>query len=179
MSLRIDDRQAYEELCNSYRGKVEMIDNTIYCSSSTSQNHNKITGRIYSKLDDYFMGSCCEVFSEQIEVILSEEDLVKPDIFVVCNKESRGQSIITVPSLVFEVISKSNAKLDTIKKMNLYACYGIKEYCLVYQDGVVAQFILDGDTYKINEKYNKTDLYESVVFSDLKIDLSRIFLGID
>ncbi|MGL5616850.1 MAG: Uma2 family endonuclease [Sarcina sp.] len=65
-----------------------------------------------------------------MEVIL-ENDRVKPDVFVVCkdiNKEFNkiGQSFLTIPSLIFEVVSHSNASLDTITKMELYAKAGIK-----------------------------------------------------
>ena len=108
----------------------------------TSKNHNAITIRLSSKLDDFFFDKKCRVFSEQIEVILNESSKVKPDVFVVCPNddgkfEERGESYLTVPTLIFEVVSESNAKLDTIEKMNLYSIYGVKEYCLVYQDGRV------------------------------------------
>ncbi len=102
---------------------------------------------------------------------------------MVCPKEDgkfeeAGQSYLTVPTLIFEVVSESNAKLDTIEKMNLYSIYGVEEYCLVYQDGRIEQYILHNDYYRVSNIYNNTDRYKSVVFKDLEIDLNRIYLDI-
>lgn len=181
--IKQDSNEIYETLCKISEDKIEMINGEIYCSSFTSKNHNIITGRLFAKLDDFFYGKTCKVFSEQIEVILNENSKVKPDVFVVCPKEDgkfeeAGQSYLTVPTLIFEVVSESNAKLDTIEKMNLYSIYGVEEYCLVYQDGRIEQYILHNDYYRVSNIYNNTDRYKSVVFKDLEIDLNRIYSDI-
>lgn len=181
--IKQDSNEIYEILCRTSEDKVEMINGEIYCSSFTSKNHNIITGRLFAKLDDFFYGKSCKVFSEQIEVVLSENSKVKPDVFVVCPDENGefkeiGQSYLTVPTLIFEVVSESNAKLDTIEKMNLYSIYGVKEYCLVYQDGKVEQYILHKDYYRVSNIYNYEDKYKSIAFEELEIDLNRIYSDI-
>lgn len=181
--IKQDSNEIYEMLCKTTDEKVEMINGNIYCSSFTSKNHNTITGRLFARLDDYFYGKPCKVFSEQIEVILSENSKVKPDVFVVCpNDEGQfkemGQSYLTIPTLIFEVVSESNAKLDTIEKMNLYSIYGVKEYCLVYQDGRIEQYILHNDYYRVANVYMAKELYKSLVFENLEIDLNRIYSDI-
>lgn len=181
--IQQDSNEIYESLCKTSSEKVEMINGSIYCSSFTSKNHNTITIRLSSKLDDFFYDKKCRVFSEQIEVILNETSKVKPDVFVVCpNDDGKfdelGQSYLTVPTLIFEVVSESNAKLDTIEKMNLYSIYGVKEYCLVYQDGRVEQYILHNDYYRVANVYTSEDIYKSIVFDEVEIDLKRIYAGI-
>ena len=181
--IKQDSNEIYERLCKTTNEKVEMINGNIYCSSFTSKNHNTITIRLSSKLDDYFFDKKCKVFSEQIEIILNENSKVKPDVFVVCPNEfgefeERGQSYLTVPTLIFEVVSESNAKLDTIEKMNLYSIYGIKEYCLVYQDGKIEQYTLHNDYYRVAKVYNHYETYKSVAFKGLEIDLNRVYAGI-
>lgn len=176
----LDNQLIYEELCK--QGKlVEIIDNEIYYSSFTSKVHNKITLRLAAKLDEFFYDKKCDVYSEQIEVIL-DESKVKPDIFVVCPEneiiETKGESIVTVPTLIMEVVSKGNASLDTLTKMELYARYGVKEYCLVYQDGSVVQLILEENLFKAIKVYNREEIYKSKAFNELEIDLKRIFYGI-
>lgn len=181
--IKQDSNEIYETLCKATNEKVEMINGNIYCSSFTSKNHNTITIRLSSKLDDYFFDKKCKVFSEQIEIILNENSKVKPDVFVVCPNEAGefeevGQSYLTIPTIIFEVVSESNAKLDTIEKMNLYSTYGVKEYCLVYQDGKIEQYILYNDYYRVANIYTDKDIYKSIVFKDLEIDLKRIYTGI-
>lgn len=169
----------YEELCKSFNGKVELIDGEIICSSFTSVNHNKITIGISGKIQDFLFGKSCEVYSEQIELLLGE-DKFKPDIFVVCPKgdneiKRKGESILEKPTIIFEVVSDSNASLDTIKKMYLYAVHGIKEYNLIYQDGTLTQYKLYGDYYRPFRIYNKNEIYKSIEMEGLEIDLNRIF----
>lgn len=178
--LRENNEILYEELCK--QGKlVELIDSEIYYSSFTSKIHNKLTMRLSSELDRYFRDKSCEVYSEQIEVILGENK-VKPDIFVVCGKDekisSKGESILTTPTLIMEVVSKSNASLDTITKMDLYARYEIPEYCLVYQDGSIVQMILEDGIYRANKIYDKDSIYISSAFPEIKINLAEIFYGL-
>ncbi|MGL4850592.1 MAG: Uma2 family endonuclease [Clostridium sp.] len=169
----------YEELCRSFNGKVELLDGEIICSSFTSVNHNKITIGLSGKIQDFLFGKNCEVYSEQIELLLGE-DKFKPDVFVVCPKDNdeikrKGESILEIPTIIFEVVSDSNASLDTIKKMYLYAVHGVKEYNLIYQDGTLTQYKLYEDYYRPFRIYNRNEVYKSIEMEDLEIDLNRIF----
>lgn len=62
--------------------------------------------------------------------------------------------------------------------MNLYSIYGIKEYCLVYQDRKIEQYTLHNDYYRVAKVYNHNETYKSVVFEGLEIDLNRVYAGI-
>lgn len=163
---------------------LEFISGYIYAKSFTSINHNRIVNRINAKIDNYLTGKPCIVLSEQIEVILGE-NRVKPDVFVVCkgkkNKfDTLGQSFLTIPTVIFEVVSHSNARLDTVTKMDLYAKYRIKEYNLVYQEGEIHQYKLNEyGVYYLNKSYKKDNIYKSVVFKDLKIDINTIFQDLE
>ncbi|MGL4450082.1 MAG: Uma2 family endonuclease [Sarcina sp.] len=163
---------------------LEYVGGYIYAKSFSSVKHNRIVNRINAKIEDYLDEKPCIVLSEQIEVILGR-DRVKPDVFVVCrnndNKfEMRGQSFLTIPTLIFEVVSPSNASLDTITKMELYAKFGIKEYNLIYQEGNVQQYKLNEfGVYYLEKSYRTEDIYESLVMKDLKIDLNKIFKNLE
>ena len=162
---------------------LEYINGYIEAKSFSSMKHNKIVTRINGEVDRFLRKKPCEVFSEQIEVILGE-NRVKPDVFVVCKKDGKfskvGQSFLTIPSLIFEVVSHSNASLDTITKMELYAKFGIREYNLVYQEGLVYQYVLNefGSYYPVNS-YKIDDKYESVAIDGLNIELEDIFENLD
>ncbi|MGL4992216.1 MAG: Uma2 family endonuclease [Sarcina sp.] len=178
--LKENNQTLYEELCK--QGKlVELIDNHIYWNNFNSKIHNKLTMRLSAEFDKYFRDKPCEVYSEQIEVILGDNK-IKPDIFVVCGENekinSKGESILTIPKLIIEVVSKSNASLDTITKMDLYSRYLIEEYCLIYQDGSIVQMILEDGIYRANKIYTKDTVYISTTFPNIKIDLSDIFYGL-
>lgn len=173
--------EEFELLEKESKEILEFIDGYIYAKSFSSINHNTIIGNIQAELRNYLKEKPCKVYMEQIEVILGD-DRVKPDVFVVCKNENeefskKGQSFLTVPSLVFEVVSKSNARLDTVKKMDLYARAGIEEYNLVYQEGYIHQYKLneEADCYYLHESYNIKDTYKSIVFPDFEEKLIDIF----
>lgn len=163
---------------------LEYVGGYIYAKSFTSMKHNRIINKISARLEDYFEDKTCSVFSEQIEVILGS-DRVKPDVFVVCKGmndklKTKGQSLITVPDIIFEVVSPSNASLDTIIKMELYAKFGIKEYNLVYQEGTIQQYKLNEfGVYYLNKSYSIEHTYNSLVFEDLEFNVSRIFKNLE
>lgn len=177
--------EEFEQLEKESEELLEFIEGYIYAKSFSSINHNTIIGNIQAELRNYLKGKLCKVYTEQIEVILGD-NRVKPDVFVVCKNENeeffkKGQSFLTIPSLVFEVVSKSNARLDTVKKMDLYARAGIEEYNLVYQEGYIHQYKLneEAECYYLHESYNINQTYKSIIFSDFERELKDIFDGLE
>lgn len=176
--------QEFLEFEKSTEEILEFVNGYIYNKSFTSLDHNTIVNAISRKVSEYLDDKPCRVFTEQIEVILGE-NRVKPDVFVVCkdkdNKYAKvGQSLVTIPIVIFEIVSPSNAELDTIIKMNLYAKHGIKEYNLVYQEGTVIQYKLnEHGSYYLNKVYEKNDIYKSITLDNFKIDVKDIFKDVE
>jgi Uncharacterized protein conserved in cyanobacteria len=179
----------YEEFLSiqeNYEGRVEYNNGEIIYMSPTSRNHNKIVRRIARHLEDFLLGSKCEVYTEQVAVVF-ESDLKRkeyqPDVFVICeDAKTRGEKFITPPKVIFEVVSRTTDTMirnDYYIKMNGYAEFGVLEYCIVEQDGKIMQYKLyenDGlkyyvheDTFKINDKYIST------IFTGLTFELKDIF----
>lgn len=146
----LDDREfekqsnfeTYKKLEISVGKKVEFGNGHILMSSPTSIIHNLLIKRISRNLDKYLNPKGCDSFTESIEFILDKDEKIyrfKPDIFILLKDQLNivGQSIKGTPSLIFEVISKSNFIHDTVYKRKYYADCGVLEYCLVYQDGSI------------------------------------------
>lgn len=175
----LSNLQFYENECSKNEDiKIEFLDGVITYSSSTSILHNKIVFRLASKVDDYLNGSKCEVFSDGIEVILEEGErgsYVKPDVFITCNTSYKGQSVVSIPLVVFEVASEGNPENDYERKYKLYRKYGIREYNIIEQNGNIIQFTLQNNFYHVTNTFNKDDIFTSSVFSELKINLKDIF----
>lgn len=171
--------EQFEEIQANYDGKAEYDNGVIFLSLKTSIAHNRIKGRILTKLNIYFDGTKCEPFDEQIEVIFkSDNDLrkYKPDIFVMCENSTRqGESFTSVPKIIFEIVSKSTASHDYITKLAVYQKYGVFEYNIVEQDGKIIQYSLEDNQYRITNVFKNNDDYISTVFPDLKINLEYIF----
>lgn len=178
--------QEFLSIQANYEGKVEYNNGEVIYMSPSSRNHNKIVRKIARHLEDFFEGSKCEVYTEQVAVICevdSKRKEYQPDVFVICeDAKTRGEKFITPPKIIFEVVSRTTDAMirnDYYIKMNGYAEFGVLEYCIVEQDGKIMQYKLyenDGlkyfvheDTFKINDKYVST------IFEGLTFDLKDIF----
>lgn len=77
----------FEKIQSNYDGKAEYYNGQILFSSRTSMAHNRIVMGISSMLYNFFKGSKCTPYSEQIEVIFkNDSEIYKflPDVFVMC-----------------------------------------------------------------------------------------------
>lgn len=175
----IYSEEDFEEIQKNFNGKAEFDNGSIFLSSNTSIEHNRIKRKILSKLDNFFKESECEPFDEQIEVIFQNNDELykyKPDIFVMCgNSTKKGQSFTSSPKIIFEIVSKSTASHDYITKLAVYQKFKVEEYNIVEQNGKIIQYSLVDNQYEIADVYKNDDIYVSTVFEDLKISLKEIY----
>jgi len=125
-------------------------------------------------------GDLGKVFIAPCDVILSNENVVQPDIFFVSKDRLHiitDKNIQGAPDLAVEIVSPHSLKIDKLLKRNLYAKYGVREYWLV--DGEkreVEVMATRGKTYRIKGKYKKGDILESGLLEGLKIDLEMVFV---
>jgi len=97
-------------------------------------------------------------------------------VFVACEEAiTRGQSFVSPPKIIFEVVSKSTASHDYITKLSIYQKYGVLEYNIVEQNGHIVQYGLEDGIYRIVNTFHMGDLFISHVFKDFNVDLEEIF----
>jgi Uma2 family endonuclease len=120
------------------------------------------------------------VFDAPIDVILSYENIVQPDILFI-SKKNYGmitpQNIQGAPDLLIEIMSESSRKLDRIIKMNTYSNFGVEEYWVV--DPAINQIEIFRKS-KTGLKLFKTVQEEegeltSPLFPGLKVNLKKVF----
>lgn len=173
----------------------ELLHGEIYMMSSPSVNHNRVANNIFSALRDYLKGKPCEVFSDGVDVYITEDDRLIPDIMIVCNKDIiKPDGIHGAPDLVVEVISPSTAKNDRGYKKDMYEKAGVKEYWIVdpnmrsIEDYLLSygKFKLDGfygifpDAFGFTEKERVESKKEIPVslYNDFSIPLEEIFYNL-
>ena len=156
----------FEEIQANFNGKAEYENGEIILASNTSIKHNLIKG------------SKCRAYDEQIEVIFKNESELhkyKPDVFVMCdNPEKQGESFLSPPKIIFEVISRSTANHDYITKLYVYQKFGVLEYNIVEQNGFIVQYTLIEGQYQITNTFKGEEVYTSTIFKDLSINLKDI-----
>ena len=139
--------------------------------------HQTVSACLFGKLDAFFRGHPCRLLFAPVDVKLSDEDIVQPDLVVVCKPDQIKRTHIEgAPSLVIEILSASTTTHDRIRKFNLYARSGVKEYWIVTPyPPLIEVFILTGDTYRLAAGYEQDDTLRSPTFPDLTVELDGVF----
>ena len=116
--------------------RAELIDGQIYYQAAPSRIHQKILGKIHQKIANYIdlKAGLCEVYPSPFAVKLWEErtTIVEPDISVICDPNKLTERGCTgAPDWIIEIISPGNSSHDYVRKLNLYAGAGVREYWIV------------------------------------------------
>ncbi len=146
-------------------------------SPAPSLRHQRILFELARQLGDHFEGQPCQVFPSPTDVKLSDADIVQPDLLVVGDPSQLKETHVEgPPALVVEILSPSTANFDRIRKMRLYARFGVKEVWLITPYPWLAEvFVLDGESYRLAGAFEKTDTLASTIFPSLCIELEKVF----
>jgi Uma2 family endonuclease len=116
----------------------ELVGGRHYVTPSPMTKHQRVVGRMLVALDAYLSATGLgEVFVAPLDVLLSDHDVVEPDVFVIL----AGQDILTdkhvvgAPGIVIEIASPATRRRDRGVKRNLYDRTGVREYWMVDPDG--------------------------------------------
>jgi Uma2 family endonuclease len=97
------------------------------------RSHGTVVGNLMRHLGNLLAGTPCRPFSETMKILIGEDTVLYPDVFVTCDK-SYSPSDLTFgsPSLVIEVLSPSTQAYDRSQKFALYRrLVSLQEYVLV------------------------------------------------
>lgn len=113
----------------------ELIDGEHVVTPAPSTRHQRISGRLFLVLAGHVLRTAAgEVFAAPVDVVLSDTDVVQPDIVFVAKDGAcriAERHIAGAPDLVVEIVSESSRKTDATVKRKLYERHGVREYWLV------------------------------------------------
>jgi len=180
LARKTEKRFTYQDYITwQYDEKWELIDGIAYnMSPAPSIEHQRIVRRFSNILDNNLQNTQCEPFLSPTDVVLTEYDVVQPDIFVVCDgNKIKEKNIQGAPDLVIEVLSPSTAFRDRFEKRELYEKYGVKEYIIV---DIIEQLV---ERFNLGKRgiYGKSDIFtpdkniKLLSLNKMKISLPEVF----
>ena len=120
-----------------------------------------------------------EVFLAPTDVVLSNTDVVQPDILFVSRERSyiiNELNIRGAPDLVIEVLSPSTAQRDRTLKRTLYALHGVSEYWQADTDAKnVTVLALEDGEYTVAGIYGEGQTLESPSLAGFTLEIDRVF----
>ena len=172
-SFTWDDYRSWDD-----RRRWEIVGGEAYdMTPAPTTRHQSALVELTSQFQTYFRGKKCRAFVAPTDVKLSDENVVQPDLIVVCDRDKiKPTHIAGAPTLIVEVLSPATALHDRMRKMPLYAKAGVREVWLVTPyPWLVEVFTLEGIRYQLQGIYSKKDTLRSATFQKLKINLSKVF----
>jgi Uma2 family endonuclease len=130
----------YADLCQMPDDGLrhELIDGVHYVSPSASLRHQRIVGELFFGIRQYLGATPVgEVFISPLDVVLSDYDVLEPDVLFLTTEQVAAQTGIHIhgaPALAIEVLSPSSRKMDRDLKRGVYDRCGVQEYWIVDPD---------------------------------------------
>jgi len=161
----------------------EIIDGVHYVSPAPSTRHQEILGYLFWRIMSYLREGSTggKFFSAPCDVVLSEVDVVQPDLLYVSRERAsivNDKNVRGAPDLVIEIVSESTRRTDEVVKRKLYGSSGVREYWIV--DPVVETVKVHrpegGRMSRVAELTSEEeDVLESPLFPGLEIPLAELF----
>ena len=161
---------------------VEIIDGDLFLVPSPNIQHQRISSKIEKYLNKYLENAPVgEVFHAPVDVVLSDMDVVIPDIIFVISENSsiiQRMNIQGVPDLIVEILS-TNENRDLVIKKDLYQRHLLPEYWIVdpKHEMVVAHRSDPDDPDKFGAalEFSGEDILTTPLLPGIEIAVSSLF----
>jgi len=160
--------------------RYELLEGELVMAPSPITAHQRVSGRLEFLLREFVLkNNLGEVFDAPFDVVLSEENVVQPDILFVSRERSSiitADNITGAPDLVIEIVSPATEYRDREIKRKLYAKYGVKEYWLADPDKQTIEVMeLSEEGFKTRDVYGKGKMVHSSTLVGLSFDPREVF----
>ncbi len=160
--------------------RYEILEGELHVIAAPNTIHQRVSKRLVvaltQRLEKEGLG---EVFHAPYDVVLSEDNVLQPDILIV-RKNRAGVigelNLKGAPDLAIEILSLGSRGKDLEIKRKIYARFGVQEYWVVDPDAGTIEVLAWGESgYSTAGTFSKSDSLTSPLFPDLNLPLPEIF----
>ncbi|MEW6770358.1 MAG: Uma2 family endonuclease [Bacillota bacterium] len=159
----------------------ELIGGEHFVTPAPTTVHQRFLRKLARILDDFVTNhNLGEVFFAPVDVILSRQDVVQPDlIFLSTGRLDRltRENVRGAPDLVVEVVSESSRKLDRKLKRTLYGRHDVAEYWIADPELKICEVYRRDEQNRLAKvaEYEDEGLLTSPLLPGLTIDLAFLW----
>ena len=171
----------YEDYVNAPEDKgYELIDGDLLMTPAPGELHQRVSILLGSKLFNFASeNNLGRVYVAPFDVVLSDVDVVQPDLLFVSNEHGHiitPENVQGAPDLVVEIFSPSTATRETTFKRVLYARHGVNEYWMVDTDKRVITVLLGGDgRLDIADVFREGETLTSATLQGFQLNVADVF----
>jgi Uma2 family endonuclease len=160
--------------------QYEILDGELHMVPAPNRRHQSVSLNLEVALFQYVKNhGSGKVLHAPCDVILSQEDVVQPDILYVRIERANiiGEANLQgPPDLAIEILSPGTANKDLHLKRKIYARFGIQEYWIVDLEAETIEVLVWNEAgYTSAGIHAKADRLSSPLLPDLNLALSEVF----
>lgn len=156
----------------------EILEGEEFMTPAPDVEHQRVSRKLERLLDDHVTRSGLgEVFDAPIDIVLSQEDIVQPDIVFVSTSRAgivKEKNVQGAPDLVVEITSPSTEAIDRGRKRKLYERAGVREHWIVDPQSRTVEVQEFGDPRRVRI-YKEGQSFPSALLAGLTVSLSALF----
>jgi Uma2 family endonuclease len=157
----------------------EIVEGELFVTPSPNLNHQRISRTIGLALAGYLEAHpIAEVFFAPLDVILSDFDVLEPDLLLVLNehREILKTWVEGAPDLVIEILSSTTSSRDRGLKLKAYARHGVAEYWIVDPDErAIEVYRLGRERYRLSRVFHEAETLTSAMLPNFALPLAGVF----
>lgn len=111
------------EVKHEYLNGMVYAIGTVVAMAGATQRHNDLAGNIYAALHNQLRGRSCRPYGSDMLVRVQRGDDLRfyyPDVSIICRPAGPESRVQSEPTVIFEVLSESTARIDTGEKRLAY-----------------------------------------------------------
>ena len=178
----VDPRVSYAELARwpDDGRRYELYDGEAIVVPAPNWRHQRVAFNVAKILNAYERVSGGGVVIAPFDIVLSDYDVVQPDVVYFGPAKRALQdprdAAYVVPDLTVEVLSRSTERRDRGRNMELLARYGLPEYWLIDPlSRSLEIYVNRADTLTLAGAFESVQQIGSPTLPDLSIDFARLF----
>ena len=142
--------------------------------------HQSVSAQLGWRLVQFVSeNSLGRVYQAPFDVVLSDVDVVQPDLLFVSNERDHiitPANIQGAPDLVVEILSPSTAERDRTFKRTLYSKHGVNEYWMVDTTEKDITVLLLGESgYEVVDTYGEGATLTSPTLQGFALNIGDLF----
>ena len=160
--------------------RYELLNGELILSPSPKEIHQYISSILHIMIGTFVRErSLGRVYFSPFDVVLSDTNVVQPDILFISNERAdivTPDNVQGAPDLVVEILSPATAERDRTVKLDLYATHGVKEYWIVDPDAKTITVLLRGEGgLGVVGIYGEGETLRSPTLTGFSLALEEIF----
>ena len=161
--------------------RYELLDGDLLMTPAPNLKHQRVQVRLGSRLERFVEERALgELFFAPCDVVLSDHDVVQPDLLFVSRERehllSGDDAVRGAPDLVVEILSPTTADRDRGYKHALYARHGVAEYWLVDPaDETIAIHRLRDGALVVAHTFGRGQTLRSPLLAGFELDVDAVF----